>query len=132
MTIAKIFKATLPSVNYIFKNGKPAIFVNGKFHTSIPAEIQELEAEIAAGHPILYIDSAEAEVDSTKVDPIAGLRESIIAEYKASMAAATNPDNNMGDSAQDPLKPSSTNAIQDAAAGGSGVGLAARLMKVGK
>jgi hypothetical protein len=132
MTIVKIFKATLPSVNYIFKNGKPAIFVSGKFHTSIPAEIRELETEIAAGHPILYIDSAEVEVDSTKVDPIAGLRESIIAEYKASMAAATNPDNNMGDSAQDPLKPSSTNAIQDAAAGGSGVGLAARLMKVGK
>lgn len=96
MSTLRVFKATLPSVNYIFKNGKPAIFVNGMYTTDVPFEIEELDAEIATRHPHIFIDESMREIDSAKVDPIAALREKIIAEYKAKMEAATAHDNDLG------------------------------------
>lgn len=132
MAILSVFKATLPSINYIFRNGKPAIFVQGKYSTSVEAEIDELKDEIAKGHPHIYVDPEEAEIDSSLVDPLSALRAKIEAEIRAKMAAATNPENDMGKTTQEPLKPASSQDIQEAAGGGSGVALAARLMKVGK
>lgn len=132
MSIMKVFKAALPSVNYVFRNGKPGIFIQGKFCTDVQSEIDELEDEIAKGHPHIYIDKAEAEIDSSIVDPIQALRAKIEAEVRAQMAAATDPANDMGATTQGPLKPASSADVMEAAQGGSGVGLAARLMKVGK
>lgn len=132
MTIATIFKASLPSVNYIFKNGKPAIFVAGKFATIVPAEIEELKAEIASGHPHIYIDEKEAEIDSSKIDPIQSLRAQIEAEIRAKMAEATALDNDRGTTEPEKLKPSSSTDVMEAASGGSGAGLAARLMSTTK
>lgn len=128
--VATIFKATLPSINYVFKNGKPAIFVSGKFITSVPAEVAELKAEIEAGHPHIYIDAKEAEIAAAAIDPMAGLRAQIEAEIMAKMAAATNPENDMGNTEDEKLKPASSTDIASAAVGGSGTGLAARLMSV--
>lgn len=128
MSTLRVFKATLPSVNYIFKNGKPAIFVNGMYTTDVPFEIEELDAEIATRHPHIFIDESMREIDSAKVDPIAALREKIIAEYQATMAAATSLDNDLGNSTQGALKPASSVDIAAASAGGSGAGLAARLV----
>jgi hypothetical protein len=130
MATLKLFKACLPSVNYVFRNGKPGIFVNGRYATSIPEEIEELTAEINAGHPHLFIDAEESEIDSEKVDPIQALRASIEKEIRAQMAAATNPENDMGESAQGPVVPTNTNNIAQAATGGSGVALAARLVNL--
>lgn len=134
MSMMSVFKATLPSVNYIFRNGKPGIFVQGKYMTDVPAEISELTEEIAAGHPHIYIDAAEAEVDSKFVDPIAALTEKIRKQLVEEMAAATNPANDMGTSVPEVLKPANSSDIAEASAGaqGSGVGLAARLMNVAK
>jgi hypothetical protein len=132
MAILQVFKATLPSINYIFRNGKPAIFVQGKYATGVEGEIDELKDEISKGHPHIYIDAAESEVDSEMVDPIQALRTKIEAQIRAEMAAATDLNNDRGQTKQEPLKPSSSTDVMDAAAGGSGVGLAARLMKVGK
>lgn len=132
MSTATIFKARIPSVNYIFKNGKPAIFVQGRFATDIAAEIEELKSEIAAGHPHIFIDENEAEIDSNLINPIQALRAQIEAELRAEMAAATNPANDMGSTTQEPLKPANSQDIAQAAGGGSGAGLAARLLSAGK
>jgi hypothetical protein len=132
MSLARIYKAHLPSVNYVFTNGKPAIFVAGKFATTVASEIEELDREIAAGHPHIYIDENEREVPAETIDPIAALRAQIEAEIRATMAAATNPNNDMGSTTPEPLKPASSADISDAAGGGSGAGLAARLVKLGK
>lgn len=129
--VATIFKATLPSINYVFKNGKPAIFIEGKFITAVPAEVAELKDEIAAGHPHIYIDAKEAEIAASAIDPMAGLRAQIEAELMAKMAAATDPSNDMGKTEQEALKPASSTDIAVAAVGGSGTGLAARLMSLG-
>jgi hypothetical protein len=130
--LAQIFKARIPSVNYIFKNGKPAIFVSGKFATTNKSEIDELTEEVAAGHPHIYIDAEEATMDADLISPIDALRDKIRAELMAEMAAATNPSNDMGSTTQEPIKPASSQDIATASVGGSGEGLAARLMSLKK
>jgi hypothetical protein len=124
--ILKVFKSSLPSVNYIFGNGKPAIFQNNKYTTGVEAEIQELENEIRLGHPHIYIDPADSEIDSEAATPAELLREQIRKEIIAEMAAATDPNNDRGSYTAPELKPANTADINDA----SGIGLAARLMNI--
>jgi hypothetical protein len=113
----KLYKATLPSINYIFKNGKPAIFVRGKFATDIAAEVEELDNEIALGHPHIFIDPNEAEQAPGDTDLLAGLRLKLEAEIRAEMAAASLISNDRGTAAPTILKPASTVDIAAAAAG---------------
>lgn len=132
MTTKQVFKAHLPSVNYIFQNGKPAIFVLGRYVTSVDSEIAELKAEIAAGHPHIYIDANEETTDAptTSEELMQGLRAQIEAQVRAEMAAAVQVDNDMGSSDQAPVVPASTQAIAEAAAGGSGAPSPARLVNL--
>lgn len=129
--ILRIYKCSFMSTSFLMPNGKPCIFVNGVYRTDSPAEIAEFDKMIAEGHPHFYVDPNEREVDSAFVDPMAMMRHRIIEEYKASQAAASNPNNDMGTSDQSmKLNVATTRNIEEAAAGGSGSGLAARLMKI--
>jgi hypothetical protein len=130
MAILKLYKSTIPSINFILGNGKPCIFINGRFATDVDSEISALDYEIKLGHPHIRVDDAEPTIDSDMVDPMEVLRAKMRAEIIAEMAAATNPDNDMGTSTQSSLKPASSSDIAPAAIGGSGAGLAARLMSV--
>ena len=124
-TPKKLYKATLPSINYIFKNGKPAIFVRAKFATDVPAESEELDAEIALGHPHIYIDLNEPEEAPGGMDLLAGLRLKLEAEIRAEMAAASLISNDMGNTAPTLLRPASTVDIAAAAAGSGPVTIVA-------
>lgn len=127
----RVFKCTFMSTSFLMPNGKPCIFINGVYRTDIPAEIAEFENMIVNGHAHFFVDPNEREVDSALVDPMAALRHRIIEEYKASELAASNPDNDMGTSDQSmKLNVSSTRDIQEAAAGGSGASLSARLLQM--
>jgi hypothetical protein len=128
----RLYKATLPSINYVFRNGKPAIFVQGRFSTGVPDEIAELDDEIAKGHPHIFVDAEEKEISSVFVDPIQALRSKIEAEVRAQMAAASNLSNDRGNYDQGKLVPASSTDVAVAAEGGSGAGLAARLMTITK
>ena len=132
MTTLTVFKSTIPSVNYIFANGKPAIFQQGVYRTTIDWEIQELEKEVKNGHPHLYLDENEKQIDSEMVDPMNALRAKIIAEFLDAQSKAVNPANDMGSTTQEPLKPANSRDVADAAAGGDGNQLTARLMNVKK
>ena len=125
-----VFKSTIPSINYIFGNGKPAPFINGRFCTNIPAEVMELTNEVRLGHPHIYIDKEDAVATTEFLDPMANLREKIIAEYLEAQMAASDPTNDRGTTSQEPLKPANSFDVAPAAAGGTGSGLAARLMKI--
>lgn len=128
MAILKIYKSRLMSVNVVLASGKICSFVNGYYRTKNESEIGTFDAEIANGHPHIYIDPHESEVDESLVDPMAALRHKIIEEYKASMAAATNPDNDMGSSDQSgKINAATSRDVAEAAAGGSGASVAARL-----
>ena len=134
MATLHVFKNRIPSCNYIFASpgisGKPAIFVGGIYRTNIQAEIDELTHEISLGHPHMFVDEAEVTVDSTLIDPMAALRHKIIEEFKAQQVAATALDNDRGNSDQCKLMPGNTRDIADAASGGSGTSLAARLVNL--
>jgi hypothetical protein len=120
--VQKLYKSRIPSVNYLFRNGKPAIFVNGRFSTAVPAEIEELDHEVALGHPTIYVDAAEATIDVSKT-PYEAIREKIIAEYLAAQAAATDPGNDMGNYEAGKVNPASSMDVAAAALGGSGAQL---------
>lgn len=93
MTILAVFKSHVPNIGYIFKNGKTAPFINGKYITELQTEIDELKAEIGnyinpvindknqvvshdgidvsnnlgagkSNHPHIYIDPDEKEIDT--------------------------------------------------------------------
>ena len=127
MAIKKVFKVSLPSVNYVFRNGKPASFVGGKYLTDIPDEIAELEDEISKGHPLIFVDPNELEMDEKYLDPMVGLREKIIAEFLENQAKANDPTNDMGTSTQGSVIPANSQDVAVAAAGGSGATLVASL-----
>lgn len=130
MATLRVFKCTIPSVNFIFANGKAAIFQYGVYRTNMEWEISELEKEIAAGHPHIYIDAAEREIDSEMVDPMNALRAKIIAEYVAAQEAAIDPSNDMGTTEQQSVKPANSMDIAAGAAGGDGNSTSARLVKL--
>lgn len=107
-TILRVFKCSLPSTNYVFKNGKPAVFQNNRFCTANPAEIAELQAEIDAGHPHLYIDQNEVEIEARLVNPVEAMKDRIIREYLEEQAKQLNQAANVSTSAQVPVTPASS------------------------
>jgi hypothetical protein len=114
-----LFKSAIRYCLYLFPNGKPAHFIDHRFATDVVSEIEHLENEIAGGHTMLSVDLNERVVESYE-DPIAGLRAKILAEVKAEMAAATNPENQMGNSQQGPLNMATSASIVDMASGSAG------------
>lgn len=131
-TILNIYKSHLASVNVIMPNGKVLHFVNGVYRTSFPDEVAFLNAEVAARHPHIWIDPMEETVDSELVDPMAMLRHTIEQEILAKYnIVAGDPNRDLGTTPQNlPLNVTTTKDIADAAAGGSGLSMSARLMQL--
>ena len=93
MAIKKVYKSTLKGGNYITRRGKTLIFVEGKYITDREEEVQELEQEIKSGHPYLYIDPAEAEIDTTLQEKLEAAKRAVVDKVLAEHYAA-NPDAN--------------------------------------
>lgn len=104
MAIKKVFKCRIPSSKYLFSNGKEANFIGGKYMTDVEAEISALEGEIKIGHPHIYVDAAEKEIDTEQMDPIEQIKKKAIAEYLAAQAQAVKTTNNMGNTEQGKLQ----------------------------
>ena len=117
VTIKRVFKSRVPFCKYIFKGGKEAPFIAGRYLTDIKSEIEELEAEVEAKHPTIYIDSAEKEVNTAKLDPIEEIKRRAIAEFIASQAAANNKANDRGNYDAGKLNVTTSATVAEAAAG---------------
>jgi len=136
---ARVFRSNIPSVGYVFKNGKRANFIGGRYTTSIKHEIDELDAEIANSHPN-FTANVEEVVETS--EPMAALREKFIAEYLEQQARNTDKGNDAGTSKQGKLNVANSTTIgagaagSDSATGGSGstpgAGLAALTINAGK
>jgi len=88
----KLFKSHIPSVQYIFTNGKIAHFKEGRYATRIQSEIEELTTTCEAGHPTFYIDNTEAETDKEFLDPMSELRARFFKEFQEAAAGkVVNP-----------------------------------------
>ena len=92
------FKCNIPSSRFVFKSGKVAHFNCGIYNTESQKEIDELNAEVAEGHPHI---TAAGEITAEQLDPMSALRAKIIEEYKASAERANNPNNDMGSTSTD-------------------------------
>jgi hypothetical protein len=91
-------------MGYVFRSGKMIHFINGIYATESKSEIDELTTECENGHPNYYIDKNELAIDSETLDPIAALRAQIREEERIKLLAATNPDRDMGTTAQGKLE----------------------------
>lgn len=92
----KLFKSTVESCRYVFKNGTVACFISGRYATDVKTEIEELDAEVALKHPTIYVDAKEKEVEQKAVDPIANLRKQIINDYLRDMGESPKADPRVG------------------------------------
>lgn len=68
MTIKRVYKNTLLDSQYLFRNGKSAHFQAGRYETNDELEIAELDAEIKAGIPHIYIDKNDSVRDTGMED----------------------------------------------------------------
>jgi hypothetical protein len=117
MTIQTLFKSNQLSSNYIFRSGKVANFVRGRYSTDIQSEIDELENEIKLKHPHIYKDAKETTIDTEKLDPMWRIKQDIRAEILADMARSQDPSRDMGSYEPTNLSPASTSDIAPVAAG---------------
>jgi hypothetical protein len=110
MATSKVFKSKAPVLGYVFKSGKSVHFLNHIYLTNAKDEIEELTLEADNGHPNFYIDPEMTEIDPIMLDPMAVLRAKIREEERASLLAATNPNNDMGSTQEGKLEGISTSA----------------------
>lgn len=83
----RLFKCAIPSCKYLFANGTAAYFTDGRYATQDEKEIEELEAEIKARHPHIYIDANEKETEAAILDPMSSLKKRIIEDYLKEQAS---------------------------------------------
>lgn len=88
----KLFKCSIASAKFFFKDGNVAYFVNGRYATDNENYIAELEAEIKAKHPHIFVDENEKETAQITQDPMSALKEKLRAELLAEMEAKKTPD----------------------------------------
>jgi len=126
---ARVFRSNISSCRYVFKNGKVAPFIGGKYTTDIKHEIDELDAEIDMKHP--HISANKEEVVST-VEPLEALKARFFAEFQAAQAANLLKDNDAGTSEQGKLNVANSTTVAAGMADSSSTGAAPSLgLKVG-
>ena len=124
----KLYWATMPFMNFVFPNGKVAVFRHYRFATEVPSEIEVLDREVAGNHPYIYVKQDALYLTEEMEDPMKALRKKIIADYLAEQAKFVDPNNNMGNTVQENLRPQSTSDIASVAAGGDATQSAAKLV----
>ncbi len=128
----RLYWATMPFLNYVFKKGKMAVFKHHRYATDDPAEIEELDAEIAGKHPQIYFKADQKFLTAEMEDPMKALRAKFFAEFQAQQAAFIDPNNDMGKTSQEQIRPQSTTDIAAVAAGGDATQAAAKLVELTK
>jgi len=115
----RVFRSNIASMRYIFKNGKTAAFLtdNGstsKYVTNIRHEIEELDEEIALGHPNIHV---REEVVEPVIEPLEALKARHFAEFKKIYEAASLKTNDAGYSEQGRLNVANSTTVAEGAAG---------------
>lgn len=91
MSIKKVFKSYIPSVNYVTQKGRTCVFVEGRFESDHPEEISELNDVCDKRlNPHIYIDPAEVEVDTTLQDRLRIASQKAVLEEMGRIAQEKN------------------------------------------
>ena len=96
MAVVNLFKSRASVMGYVFRNGKGVHFVDHNYTTTSQAEIDELNDEVANGHPDIYIDKDMVTVDTEMLNPMAVIRAKIREEERAAILKAIAAGNDMG------------------------------------
>jgi hypothetical protein len=91
-----VYFSSFPSCQYVFKSGKVAPFVGGRYTTKIQSEITELDHEISEGHPHIYVKKGMETAVAADLDPLSAIKKRAVEEYLAAQAKALDPTNDMG------------------------------------
>ena len=113
-----VFYSVIPSMQIIDSTGNPIIFVSGRFHTKDQRKIDFLNQMIADGTTSVFVRPDQLTMSDADLDPMEVLRKKHIAEYLAEQAKQLDPESNVTESVQGPLKAASTTDIAPVAAGG--------------
>ena len=72
MSLKTVFLSSIQNMQYVFPNGKAAIFTNGQFITDVESEIAHLKDEIRNGIPHISQDpdASKQVIDTTLQDRI--------------------------------------------------------------
>jgi len=97
-----VFYSRIPFLNFVFRSGKKAEFIVGRFITDVENEAKELIDEIEGKHPHIYQKVGEEKASESDLDPMKELKDKIIAEYEANKARALLADNDRGNTESDP------------------------------
>lgn len=109
MAVNAIFKSNVPSFNFMFKNGMAAVFINGRFETSVEWQVKELLSEVGevgkykSTHPYIFVDEDEAVIDTNAPSPMEQVRikareearQELLAEQAAERARAMDMSSNV-------------------------------------
>jgi hypothetical protein len=77
----RVFKSSLRSCKYIFKDGTNGYFIDGRMVTDNEDHIAEMEHEIKHKHPTFFIDDKDSTSDTPQLDPMSALKKKIIEDY---------------------------------------------------
>ena len=118
--VVKLFKMRLLDIGYVFRNGKRAPFLAGRYSTDIPSEIAELEEEIELGHPHLYISLEDPVLPA--VETLEALRKKHFAEFEIQMKRAMDKNNDSGNTEVQKLNVVNSNTIANGAGSSDSMG----------
>lgn len=82
MAILKVYKSHIQSCSFFTSKGMQVAFIQGKFTTGNEEVIAELEAEIKSGHPHIYIDENEKEIDTEALSPLEVIKQEAYEQAK--------------------------------------------------
>lgn len=135
MAIQKIFRSATPSFRFFFRNGVPAVFMNGKYTTDNKELEHELMAEVGeigrtkSRNPYIYVDENEPTLDTEALSSLEIIklqakeeaRQELLAEMAAQQARAMDASANVSSTSANFATSINTTAKIEAAANGEEV-----------
>ena len=88
--------STRPKISIITPAGTRIAFAAGQYVTDVSAEIDYLNEQVAAGHPMIYVKKGSETVTKEQLDPLAAVKAKAIAEYLAQQEKQQDPSRDMG------------------------------------
>lgn len=120
-TVMALFTNSMGNCRYTFKNGKDAVFMNGRYLTNNEDEVKELMEECKTS-PFISINPDEPMVETKFIDPMEAIRAQVIAQYKAEQAAIAAATGDYGSTDQETkLTVGTTKDVGGAASGSTSV-----------
>lgn len=110
MAILKKFKAHIKSCSFFTSTGMQVAFINGEHVTGNEQVIAELDAEVKNGHPHIYVDANDCEVDTEALTPLEIIRQEAYAQAKADLLAQMTENKDFGNDNPNPFAQSLANS----------------------